>query len=200
MAYGLRPVNHGGYNYNTSGFEEFKIDDAYTTRISNGDMVTLIADEGVNRLGTAPTPGLLAGASTAVPANQALGIFVGCRYDDSNSQPTWSHFFPASGVTSGTAYAQVVTDPNAVFKIMGTGAWTDTYVGIVIDPTMTAGSGIDGNSGLFIPDYSSDAAGCLRIMGVIKNGENEVTSTTPDLLVRWSNPDVLWSGYQTALA
>ena len=198
MAYGMRPVTHGGYNYSTGGFEEFKIDDGYTTRISNGDMVTLISDEGVTRLAGAPIPAIFA-ATSVVPSQQALGIFVGCRYDNSDNQPTWAQFFPASGVTSGTAFAFVVTDPNAVFKIQGTGVWDDTYVGTVIDPTMTAGTGTDGNSGLVLPDYVADVAGSLRIMGVVKDGFNEVSSTTPDVLVRWSAPTCLISGYQTPI-
>jgi len=197
MAYGLRPVTHGGYNYNSGGFEEFPMDGSYGTRISNGDMVTLIADHGVTRLGTAPTPGLLATSST-VPANQALGIFVGCRYTTADGDFKWAQYYPADATVTD-AFAFVVTDANAVFKIQGTGAWEETYLGIVIDPTMTAGTTITGNSGLVLPDYSSDAAGCLRIVGVVRDGANE-SSTTPDLLVRWSNPDCLWYGYQTALA
>lgn len=197
MAYGLRPVSHGGYQYNTGGFEEFPVDTAYGTRISNGDMVQLVADYGVQRLGTAPTPAVFAATST-VPANQALGVFVGCRYTTADGDVKFAQYYPADATVTD-AFAYVVTDPNAVFKIQGTGAWTETYLGTVIDPTMTAGTGTNGNSGLVLPDYSADAAGSLRIVGVVRDGENESSSTTPDILVRWSSPTCVLYGYQTAV-
>ena len=84
MAYGFRPVSHGGYNYNTGGLEEFPIDADSTVKIFNGDIVQLTEDFGVIRNTNTQIPGPLivttgSGGNT-LPANQALGIFVGCRY------------------------------------------------------------------------------------------------------------------------
>jgi len=201
MAYGMRPVTHGGYNYNTGGFEEFPIKSAYSTRISNGDFVKLVANHGVEYLATAPTPliGTVgAGTSGAQPANPALGIFVGCRYVDGNGTPTWSQYYPGAG-TETEIQAFVVTDANAVFTIQGTGVWTETYLGTVLIPTIAAGTGSIGNSGNVLPDYAADPDGTLRIVGVVRDGENESTNTTPDILVRWSSPSCLLYGYQTAI-
>ena len=71
MAYGFRPTTHGGYNYETGGFEEFPINPSEGTRISNGDLVKLTDDYGIVRQSAVPGPGLLPGTS-AVPT-QALG-------------------------------------------------------------------------------------------------------------------------------
>ena len=86
-AYGLRPVTHGGDQYNTGGFEEYPIDSEYSIQIFNGDIVRLTDDYGVIRstVDEEPDPLILTdGPTITMPANQALCIFVGCRYVDTN--------------------------------------------------------------------------------------------------------------------
>jgi hypothetical protein len=196
MAYGFRPATHGGYNYETGGFEEFPINPAEGTRISNGDLVKLTDDYGIVRQAAVPVPGLL--LATSVVPTQALGVFVGCRYVDSNnSQPTWNQYWPAAAGTE--AFGFVVTDASAVFKIQLSTVWEETDLGNLVNPTLTAGTGNDGNSRGVVASGDNVAEGCLRIVGVIRDGSNE-NSSTPDILVRWSNPDCLTYGYQNAIA
>ncbi len=206
MAYGFRPANHGGYNYQTSGFEEFPIDAASSVKIFNGDIVQLTGDFGVIRNTNTQVPAPLirvAADNVTAPADQALGIFVGCRYVTAAGTPTWAQYFPGSGDET-KAYAQVVTDANAVFKIQGAIAWADTMMGIVLNPTIIAdgtpgGDTTTGNSSTNI-DLTADANGCLRVIDVVRDGKNELsTNTTPDVLVRWSSPTALIYGYQTAV-
>ena len=102
--------------------------------------------------------------------------------------------------------AYVVTDPAAVFKISsGSGtpaAWADTYIGTInVLSNLSSASTTTGNSGITIDnlgatDPTPAAGGAVRIIGVIKDGKNETSSvTTPDVLVRWSDPSVLVYGY-----
>ena len=207
MAYGMRPVSHGGYNYQTGGFEEFPIDASSSVKIFNGDIVQLTADFGVIRNTNTQIPVPLtvtAGSgSNVVPVNQALGIFVGCRYVTAAGTPTWSQWFPGVGDET-EAYAQVVTDANAVFQIQGSIAWADTMMGVVNNPTIIAdatpgGSTVTGNSSTNT-DLAADANGCLRIIDAVRNGQDLSSSnTTPDVLVRWSSPTALIYGYETAV-
>ena len=55
MAYGLRPVSHGGYLYNTGGNEIFPVNASTTAVIGNGDLVKLVAGGGIDLLTASPT-------------------------------------------------------------------------------------------------------------------------------------------------
>ena len=48
--------------------------------------------------------------------DQALGVFRGCKYTDSNSDVIYSASWPNGTVTSD-AVAFVVDDPNALFEV-----------------------------------------------------------------------------------
>ena len=215
MAYGLRPVSHGGYLYNTGGNEAFPIfgdvSDA-TNAIGVGDVVSLVAGGGVGLQGTTPSAWNIkvegVDADVYAPGVQILGVFMGCEYTDTNSQPTWSQYYPGSANTKDgsdrTGY--VVTDPNAVFQISsGSGtpaAWANTYIGQVYDlANLSSADSTTGLSGITIaalgtPSAYTTVGGAVRVVGVVKNGKNETSSvTTPDVLVRWADPSVLHYGY-----
>jgi hypothetical protein len=207
MAYGMRPVTHGGYNYQTGGFEEFPIADNYDTEIYNGDLVILLDSGTIARftttlsaLGPVPLVGAVGGSGGSLPANPVLGVFVGCRYDDANSTPAWAQYWGTSGTN---AFGFVVTDPNAVFKSQYVATWNDNLVGetcdvtvVGADSTAAGGSTATGNSANSIPASTTNLG--FRIIGVIRDGKNETASvTTPDILVRYSSPSVQLYGYQT---
>ena len=193
-AYGLRPVTHGGYQYNTGGFEEYPIDPEYSIQIFNGDIVRLTDDYGVIRstVDEEPDPLILTdGPTITMPANQALGIFVGCRYVDTNGTPQFAQYYPGSGTE---AFAYVVTDPNAVFRIHSDDEWAEADLGNNVNPVIVAnatpgGSTSTGNSSTQVTSNNDVADGCLRIVGVIRDGSSITASTdTCELLVRWSSP------------
>lgn len=197
MAYGLRPVSHGGYQYNTGGFEEYPIDPSYGTKIFNGDIVTLTDNYGVvrNTNTEVPAPLILtangADSTVTLPANQALGVFVGCRYVDTNSTPQWSQYYPGSGTE---AFAFVVTDPNAVFQIHSDDEWAEADLGNNVNPVIVAnatpgGSTSTGNSSTKVTSNNDVADGALKIIGVKRDGSSiTAAADTCDLLVRWSSP------------
>ncbi|MAH49763.1 hypothetical protein CMI37_28320 [Candidatus Pacearchaeota archaeon] len=212
MAYGLRPVSHGGYLYNTGGNEAFPIfgdvSDG-TAVIGNGDIVTLNAGGGI-QLGTTTPTGLAVPAADQVdaPTNQIMGVFVGCEYVDTTGTPQWGNHYPGSAATTDgndrTGY--VVTSPSAVFQVSsGSGtpaAWSDTYIGSInILSNMSSASITTGLSGITIANLAATdptpaVGGAVRIIGVVKDGKNETSSvTTPDVLVRWADPTVLYYGF-----
>ena len=201
MAYGFRPVTVNGSAYQTGGFQEFPINPSEATRISNGDLCTLTDDYGVIVNGGVPTPLIVTAGSggNTLPTFQALGVFVGCRYVDTNGTPTWNQYWPAAAGTE--AFAFVVTDPLAVYKIQSSAEWVETALGNTVNPTLTAGADSDGNSRAVVGALTDVANACLRIVGVVRDG-SDITSTdaTPDILVQWSSPTCLLSGYQTAVA
>lgn len=208
MAYGLRPVTHGGYQYNTGGFESFPIKDD-TNVIGNGDLVKLDNAGGIVLATDSPTTLIVSGADEVdAPTNQILGVFVGCEYTADNGTPTFAQYYPGSGSTDAgedqTGF--VVTDPNAVFKVSsGSGtanAWDNAYIGEVYAlDNLSAASVTTGNSGITIADLATPVStptvgGAVRVIGVVKDGKNETSSvTTPDVLVRWADPTVLHYGY-----
>ena len=193
-AYGLRPVTHGGYQYNTGGFEEYPIDPSYGTSIFNGDIVRLTDDYGVvrNLEAEVPTPLILvnSGPAVTIPTNQALGVFVGCRYVDTNGTPQFAQYYPGSGTE---AFAYVVTDPNAVFRIHSTDEWAEADLGNTVNPVIgddaAAGSTSTGNSATQVTSNNDVDDAALRIIGVVRDGSSITASTdTCELLVRWSSP------------
>ena len=195
MAYGLRPVTHGGYQYNTGGFEEYPIDPSYATQIFNGDIVKLTNDYGVvrNSDDEVPTPLILTAApAVTLPTNQALGVFVGCRYVDANGVPQHSQYYPAGSVTE--AFAFVVTDPNAVFQVHSTDEWAEVDLGnnvnpVIIDNATPGGSTYTGNSSTQVESNNDVADGALKIIGVVRDGSSITDAAdTCELLVRWSSP------------
>jgi len=194
MAYGLRPISHGGYNYNTGGFEEYPIDPSYATQIFHGDIVRLVDDYGVIRSTNSevPTPLKLTNVpAVTIPTFQALGIFVGCRYTDTNSTPTWAQRYPGSGTN---AFAFVVTDPNAVFMIASDDEWAEADLGNTVNPVIIAnatpgGDTVTGNSDTKVALNTDVADAALRIVGVHRDGSTITgTDDTCDLIVRWSSP------------
>ena len=193
-AYGLRPVTHGGYQYNTGGFEEYPIDPEYSIQIFNGDIVRLTDDYGVIRstVDEEPDPLILTdGPTITMPANQALGIFVGCRYVDTNGTPQFAQYYPGSGTE---AFAYVVTDVNAVFRIHSTDEWAEADLGNNVNPVIVAnatpgGSTSTGNSSTKVTSNDDVADAALRIVGVVRDGSSiTAAADTCDLLVRWSSP------------
>jgi len=181
MAYGLIPIQGGPGQYNSGGFEEFRITD--TEDIFNGDLVVLADDGGISRIAN--------GTSLPSAAAPTLGVFVGCRYVSNAGTPTWGQYWDYSNSASD-AYGFVVTNPYAQFKVSGVHAtaatWSDALTGELINPTIAAGSTSTGNSGTYVDlDDTGDADDALRIIDVLRNEQNvSVEKTTWDIVVQFN--------------
>lgn len=124
--YGLRPVRHltGGL---VRPSEAFSIASGYGTAMAVGD---LVAKSG---LGTNIVIGV-----NGVAGAKAIGVFAGCKYNDTLGNILYRTIWPAGQVTNGAvdAVALVYDDPNIVFRVRASGAVAKTDVGQFADYTI----------------------------------------------------------------
>jgi hypothetical protein len=94
----------------TAGQETRLISSAQTTPIFTGDVVAQ----------SSAAPGyILSIGSTGAITTTALGIFLGCKYYNTNvSRTTWSSYWPGSGAT-GDVQAFVCTNPEQLYIAQG---------------------------------------------------------------------------------
>ena len=120
-AFGLRPYEKSGSNYNNQGINAYPINfDGLTTGTTSliwtGTPVIPLAS------GLIDVPGAAAGGTVPL-----LGVFMGCKYIATDGTPTWSSYWPgyAAVKASTEATAYVADDPNALFVINADGALPD---------------------------------------------------------------------------
>ena len=138
--YGFKPINRlDGLPY-AGAIRQIPIAAGYATAILNGDTVQVNSD------------GYLV-AKTTSDSGDSVGVLVGCQYVNSNGQTVQGQYIPALASTaSNLAYAYVVDDPMALFKVavvtsgttMGTAG--RTVVGSNLPLVLNAGNTTTGNS------------------------------------------------------
>jgi hypothetical protein len=176
--YGFKPVNRiDGLPY-AGAIRQIPIAPAYATAILNGDTVQV------------DTNGYIVAQSTTNSGNVA-GVLVGCSYINSLSQPTFSQSYPA-GVSTSTAmaFAFVVDDPMAAFKVCATVAGSTTptayarsIVGSNVALVANVGSTTTGDSYYGIDGSSANTTNTLpvRVIDVVQDtatGNPSVAATT----------------------
>ena len=110
-----------------------KIASAYGTAIFYGDFVKLVTAGTIEK-----------DAGTA--ALTSIGIFMGCKYTDPNSnQMTFSQTWPASTSASDAA-GYVLMDPDVLFRMQGDATIAQTALGANFAVVQTAGSTTIGRS------------------------------------------------------
>jgi hypothetical protein len=162
--YGFKPVNRlDGLPY-AGAIRQIPVAPNYATAILNGDTVAI------------DTNGYLV-AKTATATGDSVGVLVGCQYVNSNSQTVQGQFYPAAASTTGAmAFAYVVDDPNAVFKVVATNgqttvptAFTRAIVGANVAISVATGSTITGDSYYGIDGTSANTTNTLpvRVIDVV---------------------------------
>jgi len=172
--YGLRPYSGQGGSNHSGGFTEYPILDNYATAIFAGDFMVRGTDGYVVEAGASPS-----GASAAT---STIGVAVGFRYVGSDGTPVWSQYYDGNAANT-EAFAYVADDPNQLFVVQGdgVGATTDQDdLGMNAPVILTAGSTSTGNSGTVMDSSSAaiTAALAVRIIKIVKDGENEYRSGT----------------------
>ena len=176
--YGFKPVNRlDGLPY-AGAIRQIPIAPSYATAILNGDTVKV------------DTNGYIVAASTTDSGN-IVGVLVGCSYINSLSQPTFQQYYPASTSTStNMAFAFVVDDPSAVFRVCATVASSTTptaysraIVGSNVALVANVGSTTTGDSYYGIDGSSANTTNTLpvRVVDVIPDtatGNASVAATT----------------------
>ena len=176
--YGFKPVNRlDGLPY-AGAIRQIPIAPSYATAILNGDTVKV------------DTNGYIVAASTTDSGN-IIGVLVGCSYINSLSQPTFAQAYPASTSTStAMAFAFVVDDPSAVFKVCATvagstapTAYSRAIVGSNVALVANVGSTTTGDSYYGIDGSSANTTNTLpvRVVDVVPDtatGLPTVAATT----------------------
>ena len=186
--YGLRPAYRLGSGApSVLGFSMYKIYNAETYAIFNGDPVKLIASS--TGRGHIQTLNTTLTATTVTSSGTPVGVFAGVQYSDPVSGK-WlqRHFYPGA-ITSAKddIYAMVYDDPDLVFRIIADDTLPATALGCNAALIQTAvGSTATGNSGLTL-DASSIANTAtlpLRIVGFVNDGRSTVGDTYTECYVR----------------
>ena len=138
--YGLKPINSIDGKPYAGAFRQIPVAAAYATAIFNGDTVAI------------DSTGYLV-KSTTTDSGAIVGVCMGGQYVNSSGQTVQGQYIPAGAFTaSNLAYAYVVDDPNALFKVavvtsgttMGTASRAD--VGSNVPLVLNAGSTTTGDS------------------------------------------------------
>jgi len=176
--YGFKPVNRlDGLPY-AGAIRQIPVAPAYATAILNGDTVKV------------DTSGyIVAGSTTATGTN--VGVLVGCQYVNSQGQTVQGQYYPAGLSTStAMAFAYVVDDPNAIFRVVATNgqttvptAFTRAIVGSNVAISVTTGNTTTGDSYYGIDGTSADTTNTLpiRVIDVVPDtatGPAGVAATT----------------------
>ena len=121
-AFGLRPYERSGSNYNNQGVNAYPINpDGYssgtTSKIWTGSPVVPLGS------GLIDIVGAVAGGTVPL-----LGVFQGCRYIATDGTPTWSAYWPGYAaikpLTEATAF--ISDNPDALYVINAAAALPDT--------------------------------------------------------------------------
>ena len=171
--YGLKPINRiDGLPY-AGAIRQIPIAAGYATAILNGATVKL-------------SGGYLV-ADTSTNAATPCGVLVGCQYVNSSGQTVQGQYYPASLSTSANpAYAYVVDDPNALFKVAvvssgTTITYTDrTVVGSNLPMVQNGGSTTTGDSTIGVTATGGGTTSTipLRAIDVVPDTSVVVSGTT----------------------
>ena len=155
--YGFKPVNRlDGLPY-AGAIRQIPVAAGYATAILNGDTVAI-------------SNGYIV-AKTTTDSGASAGVLVGCQYVNSNGQTVQGQMYPAAASTAtGLAFAYVVDDPNAIFRVCATVAGSTTataydrnIVGSNVAMVAGAGSTTTGDSAYGIDGSSSNTTNTLPI-------------------------------------
>ena len=184
--YGLKPVNRlDGLPY-AGAIRQIPVAAGYATAILNGDTVAI-------------SDGYIV-AKTTTDSGASVGVLVGCQYVNSQSQTVQGQMYPAAAsTTTALAYAYVVDDPNALFRVAATTAGSTTpaaysrdIVGSNVAMVAGAGSTTTGDSAYGIDGSSSNTTNTLplRVVDVVPDtatgAATSSTTTYYEFLVKFN--------------
>lgn len=173
--YGLKPVNRiDGMPY-AGAIRQIPVAAGFATAIFNGDTVKIDSDGYLIK-------------STTTNSGTIVGVCVGGSYTNSSGQPVQGQYIPAGQSTaSNLAYAYVVDDPMALFKVavVAAGATTMSSAGRAVVGTnlplvLNAGSTTTGDSafGVTTTGAGTTATIPVRVIDVVPE-----TATAADTYV-----------------
>jgi len=174
--YGFRPINRlDGIAY-AGATRTYKIASTYNTPIFNGDLVILVTGGTIEKF---------TGTASGFP----VGVFMGCNYTSSQSQPLQAQYYPGTSVTN--ASAMVVIDPTALFQVVATTALSAVSSGALasigsnVEVVTGTGNATSGDSGMSIlaGSEAGTAAFPIRVVDVVYATATGA-DTFPELIVK----------------
>jgi hypothetical protein len=161
--YGLKPVNSIDGKPYAGAIRQIPVAAGFGTAIFNGDVVEI------------DSTGYLV-KSTSTNAATPVGVCLGGQYVNSNGQTVQGQYIPAlASTTANPAYAYVVDDQQALFKVavvtsgttMGTASRAD--VGSNLPLVLNAGSTTTGDSavGVTLTGAGTTATIPMRVIDVV---------------------------------
>jgi len=177
--YGLEPVNRiDGMPY-AGAIRQIPVAASFGTAIFSGDTVQI------------DSTGYLI-LSTTTNSGAIVGVVVGGQYVNSSGQTVQSQYIPASiSTTSNYAYAYVVDDPMALFKVAVVSSGTTmssagrTVVGTNLALVLNAGNTTTGNSAyaVTLTGAGTTATIPIRVIDVVPETATAADTYT-ELLVK----------------
>lgn len=179
--YGLKPVKRADGQPYAGATSTYLIDPAgEATNIFNGQVVIIGAD-GYIALATGTGADLTTNSISGTTGVGAIGVFVGCEYENDLGQTVHSQYYP-SGKTNAKAY--VVDDPNVLFQAQLDGAGAQTVIGtntfFAAAQSTSTGSTTTGNSTSSLDATVVTTAAAFRIVGHVSPADD----VFPDVLVK----------------
>jgi len=101
-AYGFKPINLTGGTSFAGSTRRIPIDSAYSTKMYNGDLVTIAANGTATKI-------------TGETGVKIAGVFLGCEYTNANSQLEFDQMYPGTSVSN--AFAVVMDNPSILCKV-----------------------------------------------------------------------------------
>jgi hypothetical protein len=191
--YGFQPVNRqDGMPY--AGATTLYPITSVSTAIYDGDLVN-ITTGGVVKSTVTSTSAL----TVANQANATAGVFVGCQYVNTQGQTVQAQYYPGNGAAS-SAYAYVVVDPNAAYKVAVTASGSATItgttanaIGVNLAVRQGTGSTTTGDSGLSVVAPSAGAGNAttlpVKVIAVVPATATNATNFT-EVIVVLTNPQM----------
>jgi len=175
--FGFRAVRMQGSGPSTNGQTQYLVANGYGTAIFQGDPVEMVSGGTVE---------VANGAADVV-----VGVFNGIQYVDVNSRkPVWSNYFAANTSSyDGTIKAFVQDDPNQLFEVQVSGAFTTANIGETANLTYTAGSTHSGTSKVEVDSssFGSGANTAVKIVGLSGDPENsDTTANNANIVVKFN--------------
>ena len=177
--YGLKPVNSIDGKPYAGAFRQIPVAASFGTAIFFGDTVQI------------DSTGYLI-LSTTTNSGAIVGVVVGGQYVNSSGQTVQSQYIPAAASTAtNLAYAYVVDDPMALFKVAVVSSGTTmssagrTVVGTNLALVLNAGSTTTGNSAyaVTLTGAGTTATIPIRVIDVVPETATAADTYT-ELLVK----------------
>jgi hypothetical protein len=177
--YGLAPVNRiDGMPY-AGAFRQIPVAAGFGTAIFDGDTVKIDSDGYLIK-------------STTTNSGTIVGVCVGGQYVNSSGQTVQAQYIPASiSTATNLAYAYVVDDPMALFKVAVVSSGTTmssagrTVVGTNLALVLNAGSATTGNSAFAVTLTGAGTTATIpvRVIDVVPESATAADTYT-ELLVK----------------